>query len=52
MNLDENEEERLERLWREKEAAWAAVEKELWWLFELPEELWIAPRENYDIKER
>lgn len=44
-----DEEERLQRHWQEKEAAWAAVEKELWWLFELPEEVWPrGRRRNHD----
>ena len=38
--MSDSDEERLERLWQEKEAAWAAVEKELWWLLSLPRELW------------
>lgn len=41
-----DEEERLQRLWQEKEAAWAAVEKELWWLFEIPKELWRQARDD------
>ena len=37
---DQPDEERIERARQEREAAWAVVEEELWWLLSIPDEYW------------